>query len=120
MNKNMWIMWVVSGLLMAGCATKPGYAGAWRCDELPQEVKEEGLAAATLYLTEEGGFSGAYENAEGSSVGGFSGTWTTNAAGGIDFVMTEGRGPEKGTGQLIDDNTMLGVGGGLALKFVRQ
>jgi hypothetical protein len=103
-----------------GCATSPTYVGSWKCLSMPRQAQEDGVVAATLHINAAGGFAGAFERSDGSVVGGFSGRWETNGTGGIDFVMTEGNGPETGTGQLIDKDTLLGVGGEVSLKFTRQ
>jgi hypothetical protein len=107
-------------LLTSGCATQPTYVGSWKCLNMPPQAQQDGVMAATLHINAAGGFAGAFERSDGTLVGGFSGRWETNGTGGIDFVTTEGNGPEKGTGQLIDKDTLLGVGGDVSLKFTRQ
>ena len=120
MKKYMIALVVGLGLFVAGCATKPSYVGTWKCPNMPEDAQEAGVTAANLYITEEGGFSGAFEKTDGTTMGGFSGSWETNDVGGINFLVNEGNGPEKGTGQLIDKDTLLGVGDGVAMKFIRQ
>ena len=119
MKKGMMVAVVGLGLMLAGCASKPSYAGVWRSEKMPPEAMEEGVVATQLVLAEEGAFSGYFEMEDGSPMGGFSGSWVTNGIGGIDFIV-DGDGPEKATGQLIDDNTLLGAADGMALTFTRQ
>jgi hypothetical protein len=119
-TKGMMAFVVGLGLFVAGCATQPSYVGSWKCPNMPQEARDEGVTGATLHITEEGGFAGAFERSDGTTFGGFSGTWEPNDVGGINFKLTEGNGPEKGTGLLIDKDTLLGVGGDVSLEFKRQ
>ena len=101
------------GLFVAGCATKPSYVGTWKCQNMPAEAQEEGATAANLYIAEEGGI---FLITEGS-VKSASGRWETNKVGGINVVF---EGQDDGTGQLLDKDTLLIAGGGVAMKFIRQ
>ena len=85
---------------------------------MPEDAQQAGVTAANLYITEEGGVSGDFEKNDGTTMGGFGASWETNGVGGIDFLANEGN--EQGTGQLLDKDTLLFVGDGVAMKFIRQ
>ncbi|MBN2703505.1 MAG: hypothetical protein JXR23_04765 [Pontiellaceae bacterium] len=121
MKKGIMIAVAGLGLMLAGCASKPSFSGVWRCEKMPPEAMEEGVVATQLVLAEEGAFSGYFEMEDGSPMGGFSGNWLTNGTGGIDFMVDESSGgPEKGTGLLMDEDTLLGSADGITLTFTRQ
>lgn len=120
MKKMMMVCALGLGLLVAGCATTPKYAGSWKATDVPADAKEQGLAAVHLHINDGGSFAGSFEADNGNTMGGFSGSWEPKEDGSIGFNIEEGNGPDAGTGTLVDKDTLLGVGDGVALNFKRQ
>ncbi len=110
---------VVAGmvLMVAGCATKPGYVGQWKSINLPQDVKHDGVECFSMSILEQGGLSILAEAADGTINQGANGSWTTNAVGGIDIVVDKN---EQAKGLLLDDNTLVITADDEAIKFARQ
>ena len=91
-------------LAVAGCATKPGYVGNWECNALPQEATELGMQSLSLSILEQGGFIISSEDTTGETAGGV-GRWISN---------------EDGSGQLLDDGTLMILGTSGVAKFDRK
>ena len=105
---------------VCGCATTSPFVGQWRSQDLPQDAKDDGVAAVALFISEDGTFAGTIDDEHGVSLDGFSGTWRAESDKAIAFEVTEGNGPPTGTGQLIDKDTMLGVGGDVSIRFKKK
>ena len=117
------VQYAVVALLVCGvcgCATTSPFVGEWRSQDLPQDVKDDGIASVALFIAEDGTFVGSIDGEDGVSLDGFSGTWQAESDKAVAFEVTEGNGPPTGTGQLIARDTMLGVGGDIAIRFKKR
>lgn len=113
MYKQMMMAATGLMLLVAGCATKPGYVGTWKADK---NLPEKDMESMTLYLTEGGGFM--FKAQSDDRMEGGSGGWTNNGLGGIR-IWVEGENDEA-QARLLDDDILLLTADGMALEFTRQ
>lgn len=115
--KKIAVLGLGLALAFAGCATKPGFVGAWRCNSVPEDLSDD-MQAMSLYITEQGAAVFVGETDEGTTSMGSIASWYTNSNA---MILFEGESlPDDLRGLLIADDTLLVTGDDEALKFERQ
>ncbi|MBN2684513.1 MAG: hypothetical protein JXR40_04495 [Pontiellaceae bacterium] len=105
-------------LAVAGCATKSGFVGAWRCNPLPEGLREDDMQAMSLYITEQGSAVFVGETDEGTTSMGSIASWHTNSNA---MILFEGESlPDDLRGTLIADDMLFVTTDDDGLKFERQ
>lgn len=116
--KKIAVLGLGLALAFAGCATKPGFVGAWRCNPLPEGLREDDMQAMSLYISEQGAAVFVGETDDGTTSMGSIGSWYTNSNA---LILFEGESlPDNLRGTLIADDTLFVTSDDEGLKFERQ
>lgn len=108
------------GLMVAGCATKPTYAGAWKSQSVPEKMEERGISSVTMNLSDSGEYAVTFNDSGGELISDFNGCWEADDSGRIVFHPAEGQGPVGVTAQLLDKSTLEATAGEISILFSRQ
>lgn len=110
----MWRVLVIAAIVATGC-TSP-FVGRWQTNNVAEVGLPSDACSLTLVINKDHTFAAMFQDRSGAAVAGYNGRWESSAKTQILLKPTDG---PRGSAQLLDPETILATGDGVAFKLTR-